>query len=191
MRAALVLAERGLGRTAPNPAVGCILVKDGCVLGRGWTQPGGRPHAETEALRRAEENSPGSVRGATCYVTLEPCAHHGKTPPCADALVSAGIARCVTALEDPDPRVSGQGLQRLRAQGCDLLLVLGASATTDRRDVIPAGIEAAGGRPFMTYLALLFMAHRGSVRLQQDDLFGDLWVKDPSAMTGESEAIAD
>ena len=113
MRAALALAARGLGRTWPNPAVGCVLVRDGTVVGRGWTQPGGRPHAETEALGRAG----GAARGATAYVSLEPCAHTGKTPPCADALIAAGIARVVAAVEDPDPRVSGRGLARLREAG--------------------------------------------------------------------------
>ncbi|MEE8506462.1 MAG: bifunctional diaminohydroxyphosphoribosylaminopyrimidine deaminase/5-amino-6-(5-phosphoribosylamino)uracil reductase RibD, partial [Kiloniellales bacterium] len=113
MRAALALAGRGLGRVAPNPAVGCVLVKDGRVAARGWTQPGGRPHAEAEAIARAGE----AARGATAYVTLEPCAHRGQTPPCADALIAAGIARCVVALEDPDPRVKGEGVARLRAAG--------------------------------------------------------------------------
>src|SRR5262245_8738014 len=111
MRTALGLAARGLGRVWPNPAVGCILARpDGIVLARGWTQAGGRPHAETEALARAGA----AARGATAYVTLEPCAHHGKTPPCADALIAAGIARAVVALEDPDPRVAGKGLAKLR-----------------------------------------------------------------------------
>ena len=113
MRAALVLARRGLGLVAPNPAVGCVLVRDGVVVGRGWTQPGGRPHAETEALRRAGA----AARGATAYVTLEPCAHRGQTPPCAEALIEAGIARCVVAIEDPDPRVAGRGLRKLRDAG--------------------------------------------------------------------------
>lgn len=113
MRVALGLAARGLGNVWPNPAVGCVLVKDGHVVGRGWTQPGGRPHAEREALDRAGA----AARGATAYVTLEPCSHHGKTPPCADALVAAGIARCVVAAVDTDSRVSGQGLDRLRAAG--------------------------------------------------------------------------
>jgi diaminohydroxyphosphoribosylaminopyrimidine deaminase/5-amino-6-(5-phosphoribosylamino)uracil reductase len=113
MRAALALAARGLGRTWPNPAVGCVLVREGRVVGRGWTQPGGRPHAETEALGRAGE----AARGATAYVSLEPCSHTGKTPPCADALIAAGIARVVAAVEDPDPRVSGRGLARLRDAG--------------------------------------------------------------------------
>ncbi|NUB14495.1 riboflavin biosynthesis protein RibD, partial [Azospirillum brasilense] len=97
MRAALALAARGLGNTWPNPAVGCVIVRDGVVVGRGWTQPGGRPHAETEALARAG----GAARGATAYVTLEPCNHYGKTPPCALALVEAGVARVVVACGDP------------------------------------------------------------------------------------------
>lgn len=113
MDAALQLARRGLGAVWPNPAVGCVIVKDGQVVGRGWTQPGGRPHAETEALKRAGD----AARGATAYVTLEPCSHHGKTPPCADALIAAGIARVVAALGDPDPRVSGAGFAKLRNAG--------------------------------------------------------------------------
>ncbi len=113
MRAALSLAARGLGNTWPNPAVGCVIVRDGLVVGRGWTQPGGRPHAETEALKAAGE----AARGATAYVTLEPCCHWGRTPPCTDALVAAGVARVVIALRDPDPRVDGAGIARLRAAG--------------------------------------------------------------------------
>jgi diaminohydroxyphosphoribosylaminopyrimidine deaminase / 5-amino-6-(5-phosphoribosylamino)uracil reductase len=113
MRAALALARRGLGNVWPNPAVGCVIVADGRVVGRGWTQPGGRPHAETEALRRAGSKA----RGATAYVSLEPCSHWGRTPPCADALIEAGLARVVTGLEDPDPRVAGAGVNRLRAAG--------------------------------------------------------------------------
>ena len=113
MRAALQLAARGLGNTWPNPAVGCVLVKDGQVVGRGWTQPGGRPHAETQALGRAGE----AARGATAYVTLEPCSHHGRTPPCCDALIQAGVSRVVVALRDPDARVDGRGFARLRAAG--------------------------------------------------------------------------
>ncbi|NIA67038.1 bifunctional diaminohydroxyphosphoribosylaminopyrimidine deaminase/5-amino-6-(5-phosphoribosylamino)uracil reductase RibD [Pelagibius litoralis] len=113
MLAALALAGRGLGRVAPNPAVGCILVKDGRVVGRGWTQPGGRPHAETEALRRSR----GQAAGSTAYVTLEPCSHHGQTAPCAEALAEAGVSRVVVAVEDPDPRVSGRGIAHLRDRG--------------------------------------------------------------------------
>ncbi|MBI2236061.1 MAG: bifunctional diaminohydroxyphosphoribosylaminopyrimidine deaminase/5-amino-6-(5-phosphoribosylamino)uracil reductase RibD [Magnetospirillum sp.] len=113
MQAALALARRGLGSVWPNPAVGCVIVRDGRVVGRGSTQPGGRPHAETEALAMAGQ----AARGATVYVTLEPCAHHGKTPPCAEALVTAGVARVVVAAGDPDPRVSGRGLDILRSKG--------------------------------------------------------------------------
>lgn len=118
MRHALTLAARGLGRVAPNPAVGCVIVaSDGRVVGRGWTQDGGRPHAETMALAQAGE----AARGATAYVTLEPCAHFGKTPPCADALIAAGVSRVVCAVEDPDPRVKGQGFAKLRAAGIDVV----------------------------------------------------------------------
>src|ERR1700749_1386893 len=113
MALALALGRRGQGRTWPNPAVGAVVVKDGVVVGRGWTQPGGRPHAEPEALRRAGE----AARGATLYVTLEPCSHFGRSPPCADAVIAAGIARVVTAIEDPNPLVAGQGHARLRAAG--------------------------------------------------------------------------
>lgn len=113
MRLALNLGRRGLGNTWPNPAVGAVIVNDGAIAGRGWTQPGGRPHAETEALRQAGD----AAKGATLYVTLEPCSHHGKTPPCADAIIAAGIGRVVSALEDPNPEVAGQGLARLRGAG--------------------------------------------------------------------------
>jgi len=113
MELALTLGRRGLGRTCPNPAVGAVVVKDGVIVGRGWTQPGGRPHAEVEALRRAGE----AARGATLYVTLEPCSHFGKSPPCADAIIDAGMSRVVAAIEDPNPEVAGQGHARLRAAG--------------------------------------------------------------------------
>ena len=113
MQLALTLGRRGQGRTWPNPAVGAVVVKDGVILGRGWTQPGGRPHAEPVALAQAGE----AARGATLYVTLEPCSHFGKSPPCADAIVAAGIARVVAAIEDPNPDVAGQGHARLRAAG--------------------------------------------------------------------------
>jgi len=116
MRAALALARRGLGSAWPNPAVGCILVKDGAVVGRGWTQPGGRPHGETEALERAGA----AARGAIAYVSLEPCCHWGKTPPCTDALIAAGVARVVLPIEDPDPRVSGRGIARLKEAGIEV-----------------------------------------------------------------------
>src|SRR6266511_2754943 len=127
MALALALGRRGLGRTWPNPAVGAVVTKDGVIVGRGWTQPGGRPHAETEALGRAGA----AARGATLHVTLEPCSHHGKTPPCADAIIAAGIARVVSALEDPNPEVAGKGHARLRAAGIEV--TIGVGATEARR----------------------------------------------------------
>ena len=143
MRMALVLARRGLGLVAPNPAVGCVLVRDGMVVGRGWTQPGGRPHAETEALARAGA----AARGATAYVTLEPCAHRGQTPPCAEALIEAGIARCVAAIEDPDPRVAGRGLDMLREAGVQVSTGLLA----DEAEAVNAGFlkRIRTGRPLV------------------------------------------
>ena len=126
MQLALTLGRRGQGRTWPNPAVGAVVVKDGVIVGRGWTQPGGRPHAEPEAIARAEE----AARGATLYVTLEPCSHHGKTPPCADAVIAAGIARVVSAMEDPNPEVAGQGHARLRAAGITVDVGVGAAEAT-------------------------------------------------------------
>jgi diaminohydroxyphosphoribosylaminopyrimidine deaminase / 5-amino-6-(5-phosphoribosylamino)uracil reductase len=122
MALALALGRRGLGRTWPNPAVGAVIVKDGVIVGRGWTQPGGRPHAETEALRRAGT----AARGATLYVTLEPCSHHGKTPPCADAVVAAGIARVVSAMVDPNPEVAGAGHWRMAEAGTVVEVGIGA-----------------------------------------------------------------
>ena len=123
MQLALALGRRGLGRTWPNPAVGAVVVKDGVIVGRGWTQPGGRPHAEPEALRRAGE----AARGATLYVTLEPCSHFGKSPPCVDAVIASGIARVVSAIEDPNPEVAGQGHAKLRAAGITVDVGLGAA----------------------------------------------------------------
>lgn len=125
MDVALALARRGLGRTAPNPSVGSVIVDaGGRVVGRGWTQPGGRPHAETMALAQAGA----AARGSTLYVTLEPCSHHGRTPPCADSIIAAGVARVVAAIPDPDPRVDGRGLARLREHGVAVTTGVGASA---------------------------------------------------------------
>ena len=122
MTLAFALGRRNLGRTSPNPAVGAVIVKDNILVGRGWTQPGGRPHAEIEALRHAKK----AAQGATLYVTLEPCSHQGTTPPCADAIIKAGIARVVSALEDPNPEVTGSGHKRLAEKGIKVDVGLGA-----------------------------------------------------------------
>jgi len=141
MRAALALARRSLGRTWPNPAVGCVIVKDGRIVARGRTQDGGRPHAELDALNKAGE----AARGATVYVTLEPCSHFGKSPPCADALVRAGVARVVSAMEDPNPSVNGQGHARLREAGIAVDVGEGAREAAE----INAGflLRLRAGRP--------------------------------------------
>lgn len=144
MRAALAIARRGLGQTWPNPSVGCVLVRDGRVVARAATAPGGRPHAEAAALAFAGPQA----RGATAYVTLEPCSHHGHTPPCADALVEAGIARVVVACGDPDPRVNGRGLARLRAAGLDVQ----AGLLAPEAEALQQGFltRARLGRPMVT-----------------------------------------
>ncbi|MFN0115540.1 MAG: bifunctional diaminohydroxyphosphoribosylaminopyrimidine deaminase/5-amino-6-(5-phosphoribosylamino)uracil reductase RibD [Paracoccaceae bacterium] len=144
LRLALSLAARGLGNVWPNPAVGCVIVRDGRILGRGWTQPGGRPHAETMALAQAGT----AARGATAYLTLEPCAHFGQTPPCADALAGAGIARVVSALQDPDPRVSGRGHARLAEGGAQVEVgLLGAEAEALQKGFLS---RIRKGRPMLT-----------------------------------------
>ena len=144
MRAALALARRGLGQVWPNPAVGCVIVKDRCVVGRGWTERGGRPHAETEAIKLAGA----AARGATAYVTLEPCSHHGESPPCADALVEAGVTRVVAAMNDPDPRVAGQGLDTLRAAAIEVEVgVCGDDARVLNRGYLK---RFSGGLPLVT-----------------------------------------
>ena len=145
MRHALRLAERSLGTAAPNPAVGCVIVSpDGRIVGRGRTQKGGRPHAETVALEAAGV----AARGATVYVTLEPCSHHGQTPPCADALVSAGLKRVVVAVEDPDRRVDGRGIARLREAGItvDVGVLKKEAADLNRGFFLRTGSE----RPLVT-----------------------------------------
>ena len=144
MRAALALARRGLGNTWPNPAVGCVVVKDGRVHGRAVTAPGGRPHAEPLALAMAGA----AARGATLYVSLEPCCHHGRTPPCTEAIAAAGIARVVVGAPDPDPRVNGQGLAWLAARG---IAVTGNVLRAEAEDLL-AGFASRVrlGRPLVT-----------------------------------------
>ena len=144
MAAAVAMARRGLGVTAPNPSVGCVIVRDGVIVGRGHTQPGGRPHAETEALRDAGE----LARGATLYVSLEPCSHYGVTSPCADAIVNAGLARVVSALEDPDKRVAGRGHAKIVEAGIALRTGIGASAA--RRATLGHILRVTEGRPMVT-----------------------------------------
>lgn len=144
MRAALALARRGLGSTWPNPSVGCVIVRNGRVVGRGVTGAGGRPHAEQLALAMAGP----AARGATAYVTLEPCAHHGRTPPCADALIAAGVARVVAATGDPFEAVDGRGLARLREAGVTVELGLLA----EEAEGVAAGFltRVRLGRPLVT-----------------------------------------
>lgn len=144
MRLALSLGRRGQGRTWPNPAVGCVIVKAGRIVGRGWTQPGGRPHAEPMALAEAGA----AAEGATAYVSLEPCAHHGKTPPCVEALIAARVARVVAAIEDSDPRVSGQGFAQLRAAG--IAVTTGICAEEAGFDHEGFFLRTEQGRPFVT-----------------------------------------
>ncbi len=144
MRSAIALARRGLGQTWPNPSVGCVIVTDDRVVGRGRTAPGGRPHAEVLALAMAGE----AARGATAYVTLEPCSHHGQTPPCADALVAAGVARVVVACGDPDPRVDGRGLARLREAG--VVVETGLLAHAAAETLAGFFCRVRRGRPLVT-----------------------------------------
>jgi diaminohydroxyphosphoribosylaminopyrimidine deaminase/5-amino-6-(5-phosphoribosylamino)uracil reductase len=169
MQLALTLGRRGLGRTWPNPAVGAVIVKDGVIVGRGWTQPGGRPHAEVEALRRAGE----AARGATLYATLEPCSHFGKSPPCADAVIAAGLARVVSAIEDPNPEVAGQGHARLRAAG--IAVDIGIGAVDAARDHAGHFRRIREGRPHV----ILKLA------VSSDDRIGGAGGK-PVAVTGEA-----
>jgi diaminohydroxyphosphoribosylaminopyrimidine deaminase/5-amino-6-(5-phosphoribosylamino)uracil reductase len=169
MQLALMLGRRGLGRTWPNPAVGAVIVRDGVIVGRGWTQPGGRPHAEVEALRRAGE----AARGATLYATLEPCSHFGKSPPCADAIIAAGLARVVSAIEDPNPEVAGQGHARLRAAG--IAVDVGVGAVEAARDHAGHFRRIREGRPHV----ILKLA------VSSDDRIGGKDRK-PVAVTGQA-----
>jgi diaminohydroxyphosphoribosylaminopyrimidine deaminase / 5-amino-6-(5-phosphoribosylamino)uracil reductase len=169
MQLALTLGRRGLGRTWPNPAVGAVVVKDGVIVGRGWTQPGGRPHAEPVALSRAD----GEARGATLYVTLEPCSHFGKSPPCADAIIAAGITRVVAAVEDPNPEVAGQGHAKLRAAG--VAVDVGLFAQEAARDHVGHFRRVRDKRPHV----ILKLA------VSADDKIGAAGGK-PIAITGEA-----
>jgi diaminohydroxyphosphoribosylaminopyrimidine deaminase / 5-amino-6-(5-phosphoribosylamino)uracil reductase len=169
MALALTLGRRGLGNAWPNPAVGAVVVRDGMVVGRGWTQPGGRPHAEVEALRRAGD----AARGATLYATLEPCSHHGKTPPCVDAIMAAGIGRVVSALEDPNPEIAGQGHARLRQHG--VAVDVGVGAAEARRAHAGHFRRVRDGRPHVTL----------KLAVSADGKAG-LAGRKPAAITGEA-----
>jgi diaminohydroxyphosphoribosylaminopyrimidine deaminase / 5-amino-6-(5-phosphoribosylamino)uracil reductase len=194
MALALTLGRRGLGRTWPNPAVGAVVVRDGLIVGRGWTQAGGRPHAEVEALRRAGA----AARGATLYVTLEPCSHHGKSPPCADAVIAAGIARVVSALEDPNPEVAGAGHARLRAAGIAVDVDLGADEA--RRDHAGHIRRMREGRPHvMLKLAASADGKAGAAGRKPVAITGEparermhlLRAQSDAIMTGIGTALAD
>ena len=184
MALALTLGRRGLGRAWPNPAVGAVIVKDGVIVGRGWTQPGGRPHAEVEALRRAGA----AARGATLYVTLEPCSHYGKSPPCADAVIAAGVARVVSALEDPNPEVAGQGHARLRAAGIDVAVGLGADQA--RRDHAGHIRRIRDGRPHVTLkLAVSADGKAAAAGRRPVEITGEAVREHVHLMRAESDAI--
>jgi len=148
---ALELAERGRDSTRPNPMVGAVVVREGEVVGEGWHERPGEPHAEAMALEAAGEDA----RGGTLYVTLEPCAHQGQTPPCADAVVAAGISRVIAATGDPDPRTNGRGFERLRAAGIEVEVAEGDLARRARRQNEAFLTWAAKGRPFVTYKAAM------------------------------------
>ena len=170
MAAALALGRRGLGLVRPNPAVGCVLAHGGRVVGRGWTQPGGRPHAETEALARAGA----AAGGATCYVTLEPCSHRGRTLPCADALIEAGVSRVVAATDDPDPRVSGRGFARISEAGIAVERGLGeAEARFDNAGFF-ARVET--GRPLVALKTATTLDGRIAARNGRSQ-----WITGPAA----------
>jgi len=172
MALAFTLGRRGLGNTWPNPAVGAVIVKEGVIVGRGWTQQGGRPHAEVEALRHAKK----AAQGATMYVTLEPCSHQGKTPPCADAIIKAGIARVVSALEDPNPEVAGQGHARLRAKGITVDVGLGAEEA--RRAHAGHIMRVTQQRPYV--MLKLAVSADGKAGLAN---------RKPAAITGEAARV--
>jgi diaminohydroxyphosphoribosylaminopyrimidine deaminase / 5-amino-6-(5-phosphoribosylamino)uracil reductase len=182
---ALELAERGRGTTHPNPLVGAVVVAGGEVVGEGWHEQAGGPHAEVVAL----ENAGDRARGAVLYVTLEPCAHHGRTPPCVDAIVAAGVARVVVGAPDPNPQTDGQGFVRLRAAGIDVELLEGESAMRARRQNEAWRTWISAGRPFVTYKAAVTLDGRVTVP-------GSRWVTGEESrrrvheLRGSSDAVA-
>jgi diaminohydroxyphosphoribosylaminopyrimidine deaminase/5-amino-6-(5-phosphoribosylamino)uracil reductase len=184
MQLALSLGRRGLGNAHPNPAVGAVIVKDGVIVGRGWTQPGGRPHAEVVALNQAKRKA----KGATLYCTLEPCSHTGKSPPCADAVIKAGIARVVSALDDSNPEVAGQGHARLRDKG--IAVDVGLCADEARRAHAGHITRVQQGRPFVTLkLALSSDAKAGLTGRKQVAITGEAARDRVYMMRAQSDAI--
>jgi diaminohydroxyphosphoribosylaminopyrimidine deaminase/5-amino-6-(5-phosphoribosylamino)uracil reductase len=156
---ALELAERGRGGTAPNPVVGAVLVRDGAVVGEGWHERAGGPHAEIVALEAAGEDA----RGATLYSSLEPCAHHGRTPPCAEAVVAAGVTRVVAAVGDPNPETNGAGFDRLRAAGVEVELPGGELEWRARVQNEAFRVWVSERRPFVVYKAAVSLDGRVTV----------------------------
>lgn len=184
MRAALGLARRGLGNTWPNPSVGCVVVKDGQVIGRGVTAPGGRPHAERVALAMAGQ----AARGADVFVTLEPCCHHGKTPPCTDALIEAGVGRVFVATRDPDHRVNGAGVARLRAAGIEVIEGLMQAEA----DEAGAGFHSriVTGRPLVTLKLASTLDGRIATHAGESQwITGEPARRAAHALRGENDAV--
>lgn len=184
MSLALVLSGRGEGNVWPNPSVGCILVKNDRIIGRGWTQPGGRPHAEVMALRQAGP----AAKNATAYVTLEPCVHRGKTGPCVDELISAGIGRCVVATKDVDPRVAGKGLIKLKSSGIKVDFgCLAEKANFSHRGFFKKVLD---GRPRLTLkLALSLDGRIGTIKGESQWITGSLARRDVHALRAKHDAI--
>ncbi|MGL6043350.1 MAG: bifunctional diaminohydroxyphosphoribosylaminopyrimidine deaminase/5-amino-6-(5-phosphoribosylamino)uracil reductase RibD [Sandaracinobacteroides sp.] len=185
MGAALALARRGRGRTGANPNVGCLLVQDGRIVGRGWTGDSGRPHAEAVALAGAGEQA----RGATAYVTLEPCAHRSpRGPACAQALVAAGIGRCVVAMVDPDPRTAGQGIAALQAAG--IAVTQGVCEADARRELLGFTRRLAGGRPELVLKLALSLDGRLAMRGGQSQwITGEIARAHGHALRAESDLV--
>ncbi|MDS4040785.1 MAG: bifunctional diaminohydroxyphosphoribosylaminopyrimidine deaminase/5-amino-6-(5-phosphoribosylamino)uracil reductase RibD, partial [Candidatus Competibacter sp.] len=184
MARALALARRGLYGTDPNPRVGCVLVREGAIVGEGWHEHAGKPHAEANALETAGERA----RGATAYVTLEPCCHYGRTPPCTDALLRAGITRMVTAMPDPNPQVAGRGLAQLRAAGigveCGLL-------EAEAQALNPGFIQRmTQGRPFVRVKLAMSLDGRTALASGQSQwLTGEAARQDVQRLRARSSAI--
>jgi diaminohydroxyphosphoribosylaminopyrimidine deaminase/5-amino-6-(5-phosphoribosylamino)uracil reductase len=184
MARALRLAERGLLTTAPNPRVGCVLVRDGAVVGEGWHERAGEPHAEINALQQAGSQA----AGATAYVTLEPCCHHGRTPPCTDALLAAGVKRVVAAIEDPNPQVAGKGLAVLQAAGIDTAAGLLAAAA----EQLNAGfvMRMRRGRPWVRCkLAMSLDGRTAMAGGESRWITGDAARRDVQRLRARSDAI--